>query len=312
MLDSYGRKIEYLRLSITDLCNLRCKYCMGEDGVCKKDHRHILTIEELTLIAQVFHQKGVKKLRVTGGEPLVRKGFDTLVRNLGEIGFDTLAVTTNGVLLPRYADTLRESGFSRVNVSLDSLDKDVYCDVTRGGNLEDALRGIDSALKAGFDKVKVNAVLMKGVNDDSIYDFALFGAEKGVEVRFIELMPFEASYSYAKDKFISCDTLVSKHNLTLVGTDGNCRTYAFPDGLKIGFIAPKSHKFCSQCNRVRVTADGKMLNCLHENKEYDLTNYLGDEDALSRRIDEVVKEKPLCHAMYETDAQTRPMGNIGG
>ena len=114
MLDSYGRKIEYLRLSITDLCNLRCKYCMGEDGVCKKDHRHILTIEELTLIAQVFHQKGVKKLRVTGGEPLVRKGFDALARNLGEIGFDTLAVTTNGVLLPRYADTLRESGFSRV------------------------------------------------------------------------------------------------------------------------------------------------------------------------------------------------------
>lgn len=312
MIDTYGRKIEYLRLSITDLCNLRCKYCMGEDGVCKKNHTHILSIEDLTMIAKVFHQKGVKKLRVTGGEPLVRKGFDALVSGLGQIGFDTLAITTNGILLPKYAKTLVENGFSRVNISIDTLDKDLYHDVTRGGDLALALEGIDSAVKAGFEVVKVNAVLMRGVNHNSIREFALFGKEKGVQVRFIELMPFDNSYSFAKDKFISADQVVENFRLTLQRVEGNCRVYAFDDGLEVGFIAPKSHKFCSECNRVRVTADGKMLNCLHENKEYDLVEFLGDENTLSNRIDSVVKEKPLCHAMYESDAQHRPMGNIGG
>ena len=311
MLDSYGRKIEYLRLSITDLCNLRCKYCMGEDGVCKKDHNGILSIEDMTTIAKVFHDKGVKKLRVTGGEPLVRKGFDTLARNLGEIGFDTLAVTTNGILLPKYAQTLLECGFSRVNISLDSLDNQVYCSVTRGGDLALALKGIEVA-KDTFDKVKVNAVLMKGINDNQIESFAEFGANMGVEVRFIELMPFENSLDFARGKFISTDEVVSGLNLTFVGEEGNCRTYQFADGKKVGFIAPKSHKFCPSCNRVRVTADGKLLNCLHENCEYDLTPFLADETTLSNRIDQVIKRKPLCHNIYEKDAQTRPMSNIGG
>ncbi len=284
---------------------------MGEEGVCKKDHNNILSIEDLTFIAQVFHEKGIKKLRVTGGEPLVRKGFESLAENLGKIGFETLAITTNGVLLPKYVDVLRESGFSKINVSIDSLDEDTYRNITRGGNLQDALKGINS-VKYDFDTVKVNAVLMKGVNSNSIRDFALFGEDNGIEVRFIELMPFSNSYDFAKDKFISIDEVIEKNNLTFLSNDGNCRTYAFPDGKKVGFIAPKSHKFCDKCNRVRVIADGKMLNCLHENKEYDLTEYLVDKETLSNRIDKILAEKPLCHAIYEKDAQLRPMHNIGG
>lgn len=313
MKDSFGREITYARVSVTDLCNLRCRYCMDERGVEKKDHSDILSIEQLSFICSALADAGVTKLRLTGGEPLVRKGFITLAENAGKMSFKDVGITTNGVYLAKYADKLRNAGITLINVSIDSLKHERYAEITRGGILDDALNGVCAVKEACFAKVKINAVLQRGVNDDEISDFATFGREMGVPVRFIELMPFNVTLCYAKEKFISASEIIKRYKLA-PGREhgGNCAFYDFPDGRSVGFISPVSGKFCAECNRVRITADGKLLNCLHENKEYDLKPYLDNKERLIGYISECVKRKPAEHHMDGGCYRAREMNRIGG
>jgi cyclic pyranopterin phosphate synthase len=312
MIDSFGREINYARISVTDLCNLRCRYCMPEDGVCKKPHSGVLSIEGLTAVASALAECGIEKIRITGGEPLVRKGIDDFFENLSKMPFKKKTLTTNGILLPAHINKLKDCGFSAINVSIDSLSEQKYRLITRNGDLKDALTGVKCAKEAGFE-VKVNAVLMKGVNDDEINDFITFAAENDVTVRFIELMPFTAQESFAKDKFLSADEVLARFpQWRFEGNNGSetAEYYTAENGAKIGFIRPLSRCFCSQCNRIRITADGKLMLCLHSNKMHDLTPYL--HGGMAEFIEKCVSEKPQMHSLAVGGFQNRGMNTIGG
>jgi len=313
MKDSKGRSISYARISVTDLCNLRCAYCMGKEGVAKLEHSQVLSYENIAKIVRTLAELGIKKVRLTGGEPLVRKGILDLVALIAQTkGIEEIALTTNGQLLSKYADGLRGAGVSAVNISLDTLDEKKYKQVT-GGNIKPTLKGIDSAIAAGFDKLKLNAVLLKGINEGELRDFALFGKNKGLEVRFIELMPFEETQSYGTQHYISADKVIAKYkDLKELGRDDKVIRYAFADGLELGFILPVSHKFCSLCNRIRITSDGFLLNCLLTSVEYDLKPYLDNPQELKDYIASCVKKKPRSHNLKEGKSQSRCMHRIGG
>ena len=307
MKDSFGREIDYLRVSLTDRCNYRCVYCMKETGVEKKSHSDILTLEETYSIIEAFVALGGKKVRFTGGEPLVRKNAISLIERVGKLSLDKMSLTTNGVYLPEYADRLKEAGISAVNISIDSIDEDKYRFVTVGGNLNDALNGLKKA-KELFD-VKINAVLMKGINDD-VRPFAEFAADNGVLLRFIELMPFAENDSYQKYGVPATEIIEKKH-LSLSETVGNTDYYAFDDGIKVGFIRPLSHKFCGGCNRLRLTSDGKILPCLHGDAEIDIKPYL-KSGSVTEGLLKAISIKPACHKMDGGIWQTRKMNYIGG
>ncbi len=317
MIDNYSRKIHYARISITDLCNLRCRYCMPEAGVTKKDCGEILRIEDFIFIAKALISLGIDKIRLTGGEPLVRRGVITLVKAIGSMpGLRDFAITTNGILLPEYAKDLYNAGMKRANISVDTLKKDKYRDITRGGNLEDVLAGIKAALDVGF-KVKINVVLMKGFNEDEISDFIDITRDKPVDVRFIELMPFAGQQDFAYGKFIPGSEILHRHN-DLIPVPGNdpsapANYYKLPEAVgRVGLIEPLSHRFCSQCNRLRITADGHILSCLHSKKEIDLKDALHDFEMLKSLIIQSVREKPMSHHLDEGELMERDMGNIGG
>ncbi len=314
MQDSFGRNIDYARISLTDRCNYRCVYCMPECGVEKKTHNDILSLEDTFKIICALKDLGVKKFRFTGGEPLVRKGAVDLIEKTAALDGVKTALTTNGVYLPECVDKLYDLKLNGLNVSIDTLDKDKYKIISGGGNLDDALNGLESAITAGINNIKINAVLMKGVNDDAIEEFATFGKEKGARVRFIELMPFSNGNSYEKYG-ISADEVIRRYNLKKVDIEEytkNTEYYAFDDGKIVGFIRPISHKFCSECNRIRLTADGKLLLCLHRNIEVDLRDCLDDYDALKDRIIQAIKNKPESHNLDEGNLQSRSMNAIGG
>lgn len=306
MKDNFQREISYLRVSLTDLCNYRCRYCMKESGVEKKSHADLLTLEETFDVISAFKSLGGKKVRFTGGEPLVRKGAVSLIERVGnELGFE-IGLTTNGVYLTEHIDRLKDV-VSLVNVSIDTLDVDKYRFVTMGGNLKDALAGLEAA-KKNIENVKVNAVLMRGINDNSIKEFADFAA--GVTLRFIELMPFAENNAYEKYG-ISATEVIDKYGLTFVETIGNAEYYAFEDGRRVGFIRPLSKKFCADCNRLRLTSDGKLLPCLHGEGEIDVKPYIKSgnvEDAIRLAI----SQKPFCHHIDGGKMQTRHMNYIGG
>ncbi len=314
MKDRFGRKIEYLRLSVTDRCNLRCIYCMAEDGVCKLRHGDILSIEELTEIAAASYDLGIRKIRLTGGEPLVRKGILPLCRNIKAIDpAIELDMTTNGSLLSECAQELKEAGVDRLNISLDTLDPDTYRSITRCGEIGRVLEGIKAAGSAGFAHTKINTVLIGGVNDNDIFDIMRLAKDSDVSVRFIELMPMHITACWDKSRFVTAE-VVERHlrSTDLVGFDGVARLYR-PQGFvgTVGIISPLSQSFCDRCNKIRVTPDGKLKPCLHSDEEIDLRGLHGE--ALKEAISQGIQNKPMCHHLNEaTSTGTRSMNEIGG
>ena len=289
MTDSCGRTIDYLRLSVTDLCNYRCRYCMPVEGVAKQEHREMLSIEELAKIGRAAVHCGVKKIRLTGGEPLVRRGLLELCRLLrANPALEELCLTTNGALLPQLAQPLRDAGVDRLNISLDTLRPDRFASMTRLGRLEDVKTGISAAEKAGFSHLKFDVVLIGGFNDDEIGDFLELTQEHPWEIRFIELMPMGPCASWEKSCFLSAETVLQRYSaLQQIEPQGVARRYRLP-GAKgtVGLISPLSHGFCRECRRIRVTADGKLKGCLHSAEELSLRGLHGEalEDAIRSGI----------------------------
>lgn len=316
MTDNFTREINYARISLTDKCNFRCLYCMPECGIEKKQHSDIVSLDNILDIIKALSELGIKKVRFTGGEPLVRNGAVDLMKKVrDEIpAIKDICITTNGVLLPQYAKELSEIGINGLNISIDSFDPEKYSFITRGGKLDDALKGFKCAKDAGIENIKINAVLLKGINDGSIREFADFGLNNNTEVRFIELMPFSFGNSYDKYGITSREVI---ENNSLIKTErdtftNNTEYYQFSDGAEVGFIRPISNKFCSKCNRIRITADGKMLLCLHRTDEIDLKGSFGKFDELKGLLCEGIKNKPEGHDLCGGNLQTRAMNRIGG
>lgn len=303
-----------MRLSVTDLCNFRCVYCMPEDGVEKRRHCEILSVEEIEEIVRAAVKCGIRKVRVTGGEPLVRRGIVEICRRIAAIPeVEELCMTTNGTLLKKFARPLREAGVDRLNISLDTLDPEKYGMITRGGRLAETLAGIDAAVEAGFENIKINAVLIGGVNDSEIRKL-LELTYKNVNVRFIELMPIGECAGWSHERFISnSKVLEAAPELREVGSSGVAKLYRLPGGSgTVGLISPISSHFCPTCNRIRVTADGKLKPCLHSADEVNLRGLHGQE--LIDTIKNAVAIKPRRHHLDETEksGSARNMNAIGG
>jgi molybdenum cofactor biosynthesis protein A, bacterial len=318
MIDSYGRNINYLRISVTDLCNLRCRYCMPEEGVTKIQYDEILRLEEIYELAKTFVSLGVNKIRVTGGEPLIRKGIINLIENIGKLeGVKDFAITTNGIFLKKYAKDLKDAGLNRVNISLDTLDEKKYSDITKGGCLKDVLEGIKEAKRVGLTPIKLNTVLVGGFNDNEIEDFVNLTKNEEIDVRFIELMPIGQAKDWSLDKFISNKVVLEKvRNLKEVTTQdisSPAKYYKLPNGKgRVGLINPISCKFCDNCNRVRLTADGKVKPCLHSNDEIDLRTPLRNGEDVKKIIVNLIKNKPKEHNLEDGEYIKRNMIAIGG
>jgi cyclic pyranopterin phosphate synthase len=336
--DGFHRVIDYMRISITDRCNLRCVYCMPAGGVRPVEHKEILSYEEIVRVVTVAAALGVKKVRITGGEPLVRKDVTCLVASLREItGVEDLTLTTNGVLLEKYAKELADAGLNRVNISLDSLKPERYREVTRGGEIESVMRGIEAAEKAGLLPVKINMVPIRDLNDDEIEEFAGMTLNTSRQVRFIEFMPIGAGDLWSRERYISTDEI--KTRVEKMGAlspvrlrrDGPARYFRF-DGAPgvIGFISALTHHFCGDCNRLRVTADGKLRPCLFSETEIDLKPALRgsfSENEIERLLRLAIEVKPEGHVMNQHTAlrgskpnhadsafpkPLKPMSRIGG
>ena len=322
MTDALGRPITYLRLSVTDLCNLRCVYCMPPEGVCKRDHSEICSLEELAELGGAFVELGVRKIRLTGGEPLVRRGIVSLVEKLNALrplGLEELCMTTNGLLLPELAAPLRAAGLDRLNISLDTLRPDRYRALTRGEELDQVLAGIEAAEAAGFRDIRLNAVLLKGVNDDELRDLALLARDHPWSVRFIERMPIGPctglGFLPAEAVLEAVPELREMQNAKCkMQNENDVANYYFVSGWAgtVGLIAPMSACFCASCTRVRLTADGRLKPCLHSSEEYPLRGLHGDE--LRAAILSAIKKKPARHNLSDSNASEsiRPMNEIGG
>ncbi|MBR5381206.1 MAG: GTP 3',8-cyclase MoaA [Oscillospiraceae bacterium] len=313
MKDGFGRNIRYLRLSVTDLCQFRCVYCMPEAGVSKLRHDGILSVEECVEVCRVCASLGVTKIRLTGGEPLVRRGIVDICRGISQIeGVEELCLTTNGVLLPRYAKELKDAGVTRVNISLDTLDPEKFRRITRTGELGDVLAGLDLAEEL-FGHTKINCVLIGGVNDD-VLPMVELTRDRDIDVRFIELMPIGECASWDRARFIGGDAVLKAvPELRPVGSGGVSTLYQVPGWRgRVGLISPMSHKFCSTCDRIRVTADGKLKPCLHSATEIPLKGLHGRE--LEETIAGAIRGKPQSHLMDETHRSDslRGMSGIGG
>ena len=317
MKDQYGREINYLRLSVTELCNLRCRYCMPETGVCKKPHEAMLTEDEMIDAVGAAASLGVTKLRITGGEPLVKRNIVSICARAAKVmGIREVCITTNGVMLPKMAKGLRAAGVSRVNLSLDTLDPDKYARITRVGRLEDALAGLHAALDAGFEKIKINAVLIGGFNDGEIGALAALTQTYPVDVRFIELMPMVDSRAFGPEAFIPCTTVLERlPDAVPEAPDGGvARLYRLPGAQgNIGLISPVSDHFCASCNRIRLTADGKLKPCLHSADEISLKGL--SPEAMREAMRRAILNKPSCHAALSATQHSqaaRSMNQIGG
>ena len=342
--DSRGRRIDYLRISLTDRCNLRCVYCMPAEGVEWKPHEEMLTFEEIERFAVVAISEGISKIRLTGGEPLVRRGVVDHVRRLHEIpGVESIALTTNATLLPTYAEQLREAGLSRVNISLDSLDPEVYARITRGGSLDDALAGLDAAFEHGFDPVKLNVVVVRSLDQD-LLGFARLTRDRPLHVRFIEYMPIghaeEGSGCHTDagtvdtEGWTRADTVPSDDVVARIAEEGAAAGfgelaavsrgdapggwgpasyYRFPGAPgTVGVISPLSHHFCAECNRLRLTADGRLRPCLFSDHELDVRTALreGTVEDVRAVVRQALADKPEGHDMRIGTA--RRMSQIGG
>ena len=313
MKDRFGRDITYLRISVTDLCNLRCKYCMPESGVESLCHSDILSLEEIVEIVKVAAKNGITKIRLTGGEPLVRRGFVHLCKEISKIEqIEDIAITTNGVHLKNMADNLFENKVKRINFSLDTLVKEKYNDITRRNDFEKTMESLFYAIEKGF-KVKLNVVLIGGFNDDEIENFVKLANDYDLEVRFIELMQIGETANWSKDKFVSNKIVLEKvPKLEFDGVSGVAKIYKIKGQKgKIGLISPISCSFCSDCNRIRLTSDGKLKPCLHSKDEINLKGLSGEE------LEEVFKrgifDKPEKHHLEDGKSESaRDMNKIGG
>lgn len=313
MKDRFGRDITYLRISVTDLCNLRCKYCMPESGVESLCHSDILSLEEIVEIVKVAAKNGITKIRLTGGEPLVRRGFVHLCKEISKIEqIEDIAITTNGVHLKNMADDLFENKVKRINFSLDTLVKEKYNDITRRNDFDKTMESLFYAIEKGF-KVKLNVVLIGGFNDDEIENFVKLANDYDLEVRFIELMQIGETSNWSKDKFVSNKIVLEKvPKLEFDGVSGVAKIYKIKGQKgKIGLISPISCSFCSDCNRIRLTSDGKLKPCLHSKDEINLKGLSGEE------LEEVFKrgifDKPEKHHLEDGKSESaRDMNKIGG
>ena len=309
LIDRFGRRVNYVRMSITDRCDFRCVYCMDEEMVFMP-RQQLLSLEEIVLLIGAFADLGVEKVRVTGGEPLVRKNVDWLFKELGDLKKTTalkeLTITTNGSQLPKYAESLVESGVDRINISLDSLKADRFKALTRTGDLNGVLNGIRSAKKAGFKRIKLNAVIMKGRNEDEIVDLAHFAIKNDLDISYIEEMPLGHVTHDRSESYCSSDEVkavlesVFALNASDANTGGPSRYYQLEGtGSKVGFISPHSHNFCESCNRVRVTTEGRLLLCLGQEHSVDLRDilrrYPGDKTRLKQVIINSMEIKPKGH-----------------
>ena len=317
MKDTYGREITYLRLSVTELCNLRCRYCMPEEGVCKKEHDEMLTEEEIVLAVETAAELGINKLRITGGEPLVKRNIVSICERTAAVpGIRELCITTNGVLLPALAKPLKEAGVRRLNISLDTLDAEKYRYITRLGELADAMRGIETALETGFEKIKLNAVLIGGFNEDEIAALADLTRRWPVDLRFIELMPMLDQPAFGPEAFIPCERVLQLlPELEELPQDGGvARLYRLPDAQgRIGLISPLSSHFCGACNRIRLTADGKLKPCLHGREEFPIKGL--DREAMREQFRTAMLAKPAWHGELSYSSHSRAgrgMNTIGG
>lgn len=318
MKDTFEREITYLRISLTDLCNLRCVYCMPPEGVRKQAHDQILSLEEIGEIARAAVELGVKKIRLTGGEPLVRRGVLSLCRELRRIPrLQELTLTTNGLLLPGMAAELKAAGVDRVNVSLDTLDPEKYRRITRGGCLEDALAGIQAARDAGLTPLKLNCVLIGGFNDDEITALAALTERAPVEVRFIELMPIGDTAGFGPDAYLPCEAVLERlPRLEPAAGEraGVAERFRLPGAAgTVGLIRPLSRCFCAQCDRIRLTADGYLKPCLHSREEISVRGLHGPD--LRRRLEQAIRHKPEQHGQLSASARSesaRGMNRIGG
>ena len=316
--ESKQSRVDYLRVSITDRCNLRCTYCMPPEGVPPRAHAEILTYEELAAFARVAAECGISKVRITGGEPLVRHGCAEFVAMLGRTsGISDISLTTNGILLPRFADDLRRAGLRRVNVSLDSLNPARFAAVTRGGRLADALAGLDAAFAAGFSPIKVNAVLLEGIEDE-LEAFVQLTREREVHVRFIEFMPLDrrlGGHSSLVPAPAILERLKQRHRLVPhAGPYGHgpAQYWQVPGARgTIGFIAGVSEHFCASCSRLRLTADGRLRTCLFSGDEMAVRPLIAHPDELRDAIVRAVSGKSYDRYREER-ANRRAMSQIGG
>ncbi|AZR73290.1 cyclic pyranopterin phosphate synthase MoaA [Anoxybacter fermentans] len=318
--DQFGRKIEYLRLSITDRCNLRCKYCMPAEGVKSIPHDEILRYEEYLRIIGVLIQLGIRKIRITGGEPTVRKGIVGFIRALHHLpGIEDLAMTTNGTLLDKLALHLKDAGLNRVNISLDTLKPEKYREITRGGDFSKCWAGIQAAIQTGLNPVKLNVVVQRGFNTDEILDFARLTFEQSIHVRFIEFMSKEAaseSLFFSNNETLKIlKELAPLEKISKEFGAGPARYFQYKGAKgKIGLISPISHQFCASCNRIRLTAEGKLLLCLGSDRYLDLKTPLrhgiSDEELIDL-INNALQEKPQGH-QFGRKGIMRLMSSIGG
>ena len=326
IVDPFGRTITYLRLSVTDRCDFRCVYCMAEEMVFLPK-KELLTLEESLLIARALVDLGITKIRLTGGEPLVRKNIDWLASNLGELdGLNELTLTTNGSQLERYADTLFQSGVKRINISLDSTDQEAFRQITRTGDLHKVIRGIEAARNAGFQRIKINAVIMKGLNDLQILPLLDFCLARDLDISFIEEMPLGNIIDHSRPlAFMSSEEvrnqILSRYQLTpsLARTGGPSRYWQIPgEPIRIGFISPHSNNFCGDCNRVRLTAQGQLLLCLGHENALDLRTivrrYPGQITPIQDALRSGIVNKPERHEFTHSDEPqvVRFMNMTGG
>lgn len=324
--DSFGRKHDYLRISLTEKCNLRCTYCMPEEGIALRPNSKFMSREEILAIAQQFVDLGVRKIRLTGGEPLVRKEFDAIITDLSQLGAE-LSISTNALLLHKHLDHLANSGVKNLNISLDSLQANRFEELTRRPGLETVLQNIDLACKLGF-KVKVNVVVMRGLNEDELIPFILFGQERDIEVRFIEFMPFDGN-NWNIDRKVSYAEILEKAqdyfgDLNLLPIQSQAHSTVRKFKVKdrqgsFGVISTITNPFCDDCNRIRLTADGKIKNCLFSNDESDLLGaFRCGEDIKSLIQESILKKKKAFGGLDFSDQESveahqhRSMISIGG
>ena len=327
LVDTFGRLHDNLRISVTDRCNIRCFYCMPEDGVKFMPRQEILSFEEIARVARVAVSMGVRKLRLTGGEPLLRKDLPVLIEKLTAIpGVEDIALTTNAVLLSDQAADLYKAGLRRLNVHLDTLDRDRFFQITRRDDLDKVMAGIDTALALGFGPIKINAVAVKNLVEPDIVPLARFGRERGIEIRYIEFMPLDSQGIWDKAKVLLQDDM-----LRLLATEigpleeipdrdprAPASEYRFSDGVgRVGFISSVSHPFCLNCNRIRLTSDGKLRYCLFAIEETDVKGLLrsdASDDEIRTTIRETVSRKWIGHEINSQKfvAPPRPMYSIGG
>ncbi len=329
LVDPFHRKITYLRVSVTDHCNYRCHYCRGEDHQTMTSRDKILSYEEITRIVCIFSELGVRKVRLTGGEPLLRKGILHLVKSLGKISKITdMSISTNAHLLDKMAHKLKLSGIDRVNISLDSLKQNKFCKITRGGDLKKVISGIDAAIKAKMSPVKINMVVMKGVNDDEIEDMLNFAVNLGVDIRFIETMPIglsgidtTTSHHYPEKKILERVRAHFPNQIIyskLKPGDGPARNFIIKNTRsKVGTISAVSNNFCNSCNRVRLTSKGKLVLCLGQENSVSLRDAIRDyqtDEQIKQIIIKAIDKKPRRHEFNTLidNVSARQMVEIGG